>query len=208
MLKKFSIAAAGVTMISFQTIPAHAAQFNFTFDDIIDNNLAEPFVGSGVLSFDGDAEVGTYTLDSLSNLDMNFSFDDGSSFDIGDLRTNLSLAGISIFDLGAGELGLVFTGFNGLIVGGSIDFQNDFDTLLTFEPTGSIDNPIGCCGGDGVTNLYANLLPDGNSFETSFFGSYTAVSSVSTPEPASLLGFLGISILGASSLKRNQKEEV
>ncbi len=194
MLKKLSIAAAGVTMISLQTIPAHAAQFNFTFDATFDDELTEPFVGSGVLSFDGDAQVGSYTLDSLSNLDMNFSFNDGSSFGTADLTTNLSSAGISIFDLGAGELGLVFTGEGGLIGEGSVDLG-----ALTFEPTPAVNNP-GFAGGNGVTKLY---------FNGSFGGSYTAVSStvssVSTPEPASILGLLALGTLGVTSLKRNKE---
>jgi hypothetical protein len=186
--------------LSISTINASAAVFNFTFGQKgFDNTLSPPFVGSGTLSFDGAAIVGSYSLASLSNLDINLSFTNGLSFNSGDLPSNLSTTGISIFDSGSGNLGLTFTG--GVSEGGlrlrSYGPGLDAD-YLNFEPTNSINNRIGSYGGDGVNNIYyvdiyrkSFMNPDAHRLYSSvFFGNYNAVSAQQVPEPATILGSL------------------
>lgn len=187
---------AGIVLSSvfINAVNASAVVFNFTFDNTFDATLTPPFVGSGTLSFDGAATVGTFSLNSLSNLNMNFSFTDGSSYGIADLNTNLSNAGISVFDPGSGNLAVVFTGNGGLSQSGSVDFSNSFG-VLTFEPTISISNPTGCCGGDGFTNLYQN---------GSLQGSYSTVNAAQqVPEPATILGSLTAFAYAAYSKRKS-----
>jgi hypothetical protein len=179
-----------VSSVFISAVNASAAVFNFTFDNTFDSTVTAPFVGSGTLSFDGAATVGTYSLASLSNLNMNFSFTNGSSFSLADSTSNLSTSGISIFDLGSGNLGLVFTGNGG---GGSVDFTKN-STNLSFEPTSSISDPTGCCGGNGVTNLYTND-PLG--------GSYNATAAAQqVPEPFTIIGTL---VGGTAALRMRKK---
>jgi hypothetical protein len=182
-----SIVVSSVFTISTN---ASAATFNFTFDRTFDSSLTPPFVGSGTLGFDGAATVGSYSLASLSNLNMNFSFTNGTSFSLADLTSNLSTSGISVFDLGSGNFGLVFTGTSAL---GSVDFLKN-STSLNFEPTSSISNPKGSFGGNGVTNVYVS---------DALLGSYNAVSaSQSVPEPFTVIGTL---IGGTAALRMRKK---
>jgi hypothetical protein len=183
---------SGIVLSSVFTsaVNASAAIFNFTFDNTFDSTVTAPFVGSGTLGFDGAATVGDFSLASLSNLNMNFSFTNGSSFSLADSTSNLSTSGISIFDLGAGNLGLVFTGSGG---GGAVDFSKN-STSLSFEPTSSISNPTGCCGGNGVTNLY---------FTEAFGGSYNATAAAqSVPEPFTIVGTL---VGGTAAIRMRKK---
>jgi hypothetical protein len=185
---------AGIVLSSvfISAVNASAAVFNFTFDNTFDSTLTPPFVGSGTLGFDGAATVGSYSLASLSNLNMNFSFTNGSSFSLADSISDFSTSGISIFDLGSGNLGLVFTGSNPLA---SMRFIKNSDNL-SFEPTISISNPTGCCGGNGVTNLYTN--------GSSVLGSYNAVSAAQqVPEPTTVLGSLAAFAYAAHSKRKS-----
>jgi hypothetical protein len=176
---KASLTAGIVVSSAFMSaVNASAAVFNFTFDNTFDATLTPPFVGSGTLSFDGAATVGTYSLASVSNLNMNFSFTDGSSFSITDVTSNLATSGISIFNSGSGNLGLVFTGNQVLT------FINNSSQQFGFEPTISISNPTGTFVGNGVTNTYQTDL---------LLGSYNATavaSTTSVPEPFTVIGTL------------------
>lgn len=181
-----------VSSVFISAVNASAAVFNFTFDNTFDSTLTPPFVGSGTLGFDGTAAVGNFALASLSNLNMNFSFTNGSSFSLADSTSNLSTSGISIFDLGSGNLGLVFTGNNR---GGSVTFNSNTSSL-NFEPTSSISDPTGCCGGNGVTNLYIS---------NELSGSYNAVSAAQqVPEPATVLGSLAAFAYAAHSKRKSK----
>lgn len=188
---------AGIVFSSVFTnaVNASAAVFNFTFDKTFDSTLTSPFVGSGTLSFDGAATVGSYSLVSLSNLNMNFSFTNGTSFSLANLTSNLSTSGISVFDLGSGNFGLVFTGTGSNNLG-SVDFIKN-STSLSFEPTSGIGNPMGSFGGNGVTNVYVSDL---------LLGSYNAVStaqpSTSVPEPFTVIG----SLVGGTAALRMRKK--
>ncbi len=104
--------------------------FDFLFDNTFDNTLTAPFVGSGSLSFDGIASVGSFRLASLTGLQVSFSFNSGDTFTEADIVTDLSATGINIFDAGGGDLGLVFTGGGGMLFGGSLDLQNSSSTGL------------------------------------------------------------------------------
>ncbi len=182
---------AGIVVSSVFTnaVNASAAVFNFTFDNTFDYTVTPPFVGSGTLSFDGTATVGTYSLASLSNLNVNFSFTDGSSYTIADLDSgsNLSSSGISIFDLGSGNLGLVTTG-------NVLRFKN---SSLNFEPTGGINDPVALFSFDSnasVVHTYVN---------NNVGGSYNAViAAQSVPEPFTIVGTL---IGGTAALRMRKK---
>jgi hypothetical protein len=180
---------AGIILSSVFIIAgnASAAVFNFTFDNTVDQTVTPPFVGSGTLSFDGTATVGIYSLASLSNLNVNFSFTDGSSYTIADLNsgTNLSLIGISIFDLGSGNLGLVTTG-------NVLRFKN---SSLNFEPTSNINDPINFSTNSSVVHGYINNNVGGN---------YNAVGAAQqVPEPATILGSLAAFAYAAHSKRKS-----
>jgi hypothetical protein len=181
--------------LSIGTINASAAVFNFTFNASSDSR------GSGTLSFDGDAIVGSSSLASLSNLDVNFSFIDGFSFKRDDLNlsSSSSIYGISIFDLGAGNLGLAFTTQNEF---SPLSFSSEpnyparflFPPSLSFEPTISINSPITRSG--GISNQYAiagtiqSFMNPGATRPEVIVGNYNAVSAQEVPEPATILGSL------------------
>jgi hypothetical protein len=192
--------------LSIGTINASAAVFNFTFDgNIIDTTTVRPpFVGGGTLSFDGAAIVGSSSFASLSNLDVNFSFIDGFSFKRDDLNlsSSSSIYGISIFDLGAGNLGLAFTTQNEF---SPLSFSSEpnyparflFPPSLNFEPTISINSPITRSGGNGFSNQYfiagtiqSFMNPGATRPEVAIVGKYNAVSAQEVPEPATILGSL------------------
>jgi hypothetical protein len=180
---------AGIVFSSVFTnaVNASAAVFNFTFDNTgFDQTVTPPFVGSGTLSFDGTATVGTYSLASLSNLNINFSFTNGSSFSLADLDSPSMLfnSGISIFDLGSGNLGLVNTG-------GVLRFKND---SLAFEPTSSINSTIGFASNSSVVHQYLN---------NGVGGSYNAISSAQlVPEPFTIIGTL---VGGTAAIRMRKK---
>jgi hypothetical protein len=180
-----------VSSVFISAANASAAVFNFTFDNTFDYTVTPPFVGSGTLSFDGTATVGTYSLNSLSNLNMNFSFTDGSSYTITDLDSlsMLSNSGISIFDRGSGNLGLVTTG-------AVLRFKN---ASLNFEPTSNINDPVAFFSNDSnaaVVHTYVN---------NNVGGSYNATAvapTTSVPEPFTVIGTL---VGGTAALRMRKK---
>jgi hypothetical protein len=180
-----------VSSVFVSAANASAAVFNFTFDNTFDYTVTPPFVGSGTLSFDGTATVGTYSLNSLSNLNMNFSFTDGSSYTIANLDSPIMLSnsGISIFDRGSGNLGLVTTG-------AVLRFKN---SSLQFEPTSNINDPVALFGNDSnaaVVHTYVN---------NNVGGSYNATAVAPTtpvPEPFTVIGTL----VGSTAAFRMRKK--
>ena len=172
---------------------ANAVLIELTYDDLGDQTIGtDNIVGTGTFSFDGSAIVGFYALSSLTNMAFSASFDSGETFNTSDIMTDLDFTGIFIYDAGSGRFGLLFTGNGGRSGGGSLDLQNDLGQILTHEPSSAINDPIGCCGGDGMVNLYAM---------GEYFGDYQGLTAV--PEPGTL-ALLGIGLFGMGLARRKK----
>ncbi len=168
----------------------NAASFFITYDDNDDQTIGtDNIVGSGTFSYDGPVSVGTFALSALSNIAFSATFTTGETFGTSDILTDLDFSGVSVFDAGGGVFGLVFTGDGGQTNGGSLDLANGNLDILTHEPTDfGIDDPIGCCGGDGMVNRY---------FVGALDGDYQALTA-----PIPLPGAVWLLIGGLASLLR------
>jgi hypothetical protein len=165
--------------------PAHAVSFDLVYDDVEDGVIdTGSIIGTGTVSYDGPAMAGSFSLASLSGFSFQATFV-GSTFTNADLQTDLSLSGISVFALDGGGFGLVFTGGGGTY-GGSLDLIG----LFSHEPTPSIGDGVGCCGGDGMVNRYKLLL---SPFAE---GDYSA-TAIPEPHTAALLAVGLLALAGA-----------
>ena len=185
--------------LSIGTINASAAVFNFNFDsdETSPNDIFRPpFVGSGTLSFDGAAVVGSSSLESLSNLDIDFNFTNGLSFKRDDLNlsSSSSIYGISIFNSGFGNLGLAFTTQTNSIL--SLRSEPNFPARflfppsLSFEPTISVDSPIRPYQYAITGTIQSFMNPGATRPEIVLVGNYNAVNVPEVPEPVTILGSL------------------
>ena len=183
------------------TLPfqAQAALFRISYDDtptsdpIFPNPLSD-IVGTGLFGYDGAATIGSFVVSELNNVTFSAQFVGGQSFSTGDITDT---AGISVFSLEGGSLGLVFTGSS--TFGGSFGLVNAFDDTLGHEPTYAVGERLGCCGGNGTENEYSQaslILGDPRGVA----GSYAAVS---VPEPATL-GMLGAGLLTLGVKRRRR----
>src|SRR5262245_31496166 len=167
---------------------AIAATFSIVYDDTPDQDIGN-IVGTGTFSYDGPAAVGSFALSSLTGVSFTAQFPSvAAAFSTGDLVSNPSNVGIVVFDAGGGQLGLVFTGVDTF---GSVDAENGDGMQLSHEPTSAIDDPVGCCGGDGSINLYLLADPPADLFS----GDYRARTSIAVPAPAGLL-LTGLGLVG------------
>jgi hypothetical protein len=119
-----------------------------------------------------------------------FAFDAtvrGVRYTTDDLRTDMLLTGISVFSLGNGAFGLVFTGSGGSL-GGSLELG-----FLSHEPTASISDRIGCCGGNGTVNRFKQLTP--------LVGDYSA-TAIPEPDTAALMAIGLLALERARALTR------
>jgi hypothetical protein len=184
--------------LSIGTINASAAVFNFTFDADSDPTT---FVGSGTLSFDGDAIVGSSSFASLSNLDVNFSFIDGFSFKRDDLNlsSSSSIDGISIFNLGAGNLGLAFTPQS------RFSSEPNYPARFLFPPSLSFNSNVFGNKYAIVGTVQSVMNPGAIRPEVVIVGNYNAVSVQEVPEPATILGYLTAFIFAVYSKHKSKK---
>jgi hypothetical protein len=166
---------------------AEAVTFNIVYDAVLDQQIGT-ILGTGTFSYDGPATIGSFPFQSLTGIAFTAFFPVGTpagiSFSTADVVSLSSINGITVFDAGSGQLGLVFTGisFSPPFSGSLIARQNpspgvDF-SLLSHEPTSSVDDRTGSRG-NGTINAY--------EFRTGPFtvieGDYRALA---VPEPASL----------------------
>lgn len=146
------------------TAPVGSSSFTLRYDDFADGTIGN-VVGTGTLSFDGPALPGSYALSSLTGLALSITFTPPAfpvTFTLADVISDPTLVGITIFELDENTLGLVTTGGSAL-GGGSLDAilgslpeapARQAFVRLSHEPTDSISNRLGCCGGNGTLNLY------------------------------------------------------
>jgi len=158
---------------------ANAATFHIVYDAVPDQVIGT-LVGSGTFSYDGPPAAGAFTLSSLTGLTFDATVS-GQSFTTADLRTSLSLNGIFVYSTGGGEYGMVFTGL-GVSNTGSLNLNNGAMSL-SHEPTFSVGNRVGCCGGNGSVNLYKMFVTTLPAQPT---GDYMAGTLLLVPEPSAL----------------------
>lgn len=129
-----------LSLMSLLILPfkAQALTFNVTFDDTFDNTLTEPFIGTGTFTFDGDPGDGIFALNSLSNFEFNFNFIDGLTYTTEDIITPIEEV-LIVIDTEEDQRTVKFSNLNPFGSGessGSIDFMNDSENVLSFEPPG------------------------------------------------------------------------
>ncbi|MGD1703211.1 PEP-CTERM sorting domain-containing protein [Dapis sp. BLCC M229] len=221
MLKKLSIAAASATIATLTAVSgASAVSFSgagfsipdndtagisssinitdeISVDDITVNleNLAHTWTGDLIATITHE-ESGT-SVDLINRVGRTGGSGFGDSSDLsGNYSFNDSFTG-DIWAVAAGVL-------NGDVVPGGDYFATTLDGTQSFlSDFTSLSSAV------GTWTLFIN---DGAGGDTGSLGSWSVdiegePVSVSTPEPASLLALFGIGALGATSLKRKQKEE-
>lgn len=191
-MKKTSTFLAA-SLLTLTTTTANSATFEIIYDDTPNNEIGN-IVGYGTFSYDGPVQFGSFSLDSLTNLAF-YAEVGGNFYTIDDLLTVTSESGITVFNLGGGSAGLVFTGEGGY-QSGSFDLDNGND-YLTHEPTDSISERTGCCGGDGTINYYMTR---------DYYGDYQATSVAAIPEPSTYaLMAGGLSLVGFMAMRRRKQ---
>jgi hypothetical protein len=173
-----------VTVLSATPLKSQALTFDFSFDNTFDGTVTPPIVGTGTFSFDGDPGNGTFALTSLANYNFSFNFLNGSSFTNTDISTPVANVFVAIQDNGTDRF-VNFGGAGGGPFIGSLDFINASGGL-SFQPNFGTAY-FTTRGGFGT---YQGIVP---------------ADVTPVPEPASILGLLGLS-LGA--LMANNKRKV
>ena len=179
-----SLLAATVGIIA-NPLKSEALTFDFRFDTTPDSTVTPPIVGTGTFSFDGDPGDGTFPLSTLPNFEFFFDFS-GDTFTEDDIAVTNIANVLVIISTNGSTRNVVFDGSSGTSTGGSIDFENDISSFLTFQPSGGM--------------LYAS-----NTVITGLLGTFEGVASdepPTTPEPTSLLALLGIGLSFAATKKK------
>ncbi|MEM7311559.1 MAG: hypothetical protein AAF497_00265 [Planctomycetota bacterium] len=183
--------AFALLLVSILSSPGKASTFEFSFDNNPDDQtVADPFVGTGSMSFNETLSDGTYPLLDLTDLEINFQF--GSDvFKNVDIVTPLDEVLVVISDNGQS---LNFSNVNGYGSGqfiGSIDFinpQNQSTLGLSTEPP------------DFGGNLDLYLTVDATGYPQ-YFGNYGATL---VPEPyTATMAFLAMLPLVSYLRRRN-----
>ncbi|RQH33447.1 PEP-CTERM sorting domain-containing protein [Okeania hirsuta] len=204
MLKKLSIAAAGSAIATLTAVSgANAASFSYT-----GSGGAFPPTFTSSITVTDDIAIDDLSLD-LNNFQHTWA---------GDVVATLS------FDDGFGSvISTVMSNPLGGVDSGNFDFNGDYTFADggialprinplpegTYAPEDSFIDIFGGLNAKGTWTL--ELLDALPAFDDGSLGSWDLNiegDPVSTPEPASLLGLFGIGVLGATSLKRKQKEKV
>lgn len=173
-----------LTVLGATSLKSQALTVNFSFDRTFDGTVTPPIVGTGTFSFDGDPGNGTFALTSLANYDFSFNVN-GNSFTNTDIRTPVANVLVRILDNGTDRL-VNFGGSGGGPFGGSLDFINASNRILTFQPFfGTLYQSSGAAG------TYQGIIPQ---------------APTPVPAPASLLGVLFASLVGAVAKSKKQAQ--
>ncbi|MGD1703214.1 PEP-CTERM sorting domain-containing protein [Dapis sp. BLCC M229] len=199
MLKKLSIAAASATIATLTAVSgADAASFSYT--------------GSGG-NFPPTLTTSITVTDDITIDDLSLDLNDFQHTWGGDVVATLS------FDDGFDSVtSLVISNPLGGVASGNFDFNGDYtfadggNALPAINPIpegtyAPVDSFIDTFGGLNAKGTWTLELSD--SLEAADDGSLGSwdINIASTPEPVSLFALFGIGALGATSLKRKQKEE-
>ncbi|MEH2131750.1 MAG: PEP-CTERM sorting domain-containing protein [Nostoc sp.] len=179
VLKKLSMAAAGAAVIALGTVgTAQAATFNFSFSNV--DGAVNGNVGGTIQLPDGD---GTFAATSV----VITSLPDGLG-----LTAPLAPSSIiqNVFSVVAGQINLAGTQFVGLINPSTALALN-----TTIVPVGTFLDALNgaSLGATGVQDIDSSTL------------TFTSASAAAVPEPASVIGILGLGAFGVTSLRKRKQ---
>ncbi|NES89801.1 PEP-CTERM sorting domain-containing protein [Okeania sp. SIO2B9] len=202
MLKKLSIAAAGSAIATLTAVSgANAVSFTGTGDGLVELSFdsSSIVVTDDILIEDISIDLNGMDFTWIGELDVDLVFDDGAGNIISvDVLNNGNAGGVlDLDDVAFGDY---------TFVDGAPPVVNTGDFLPTgsYAPTESFLDAFGGLNAKGTWTLEFrdSFAIDGGTMDS------WDINIVSTPEPASLLALFGIGVLGATSLKRKQKEKV
>ena len=181
-----TLATATSLLLLLAASPARALTFVVSFDEVTNEQLEPPLVGTGTIQFDGDPGDGSFAMSAFENLEMDFTLG-ADDFTLADLQTPASEVVIDITTEGARRrlhINNVNRWGSGPS-GGAMDFADESNTTYTFL-------------------IFAPSAPGDASFifssNGSLYGDYFAYTA--TPEP-STAGLLASALTVALARRRH-----
>lgn len=181
ILKKLSMAAAGAAVIALGTVgTAQAATFNFSFSNV--SGAVNGNVGGTIQLPDGD---GTFAATSVVITSLPGSL--GLTAPVNALANGSPQ---NVFSVVGGQINLAGTQFVGLINGGTALALN-----TTIVSVGTFLDALNGAnlGATGVQDIDSSTL------------TFTSASAAAVPEPASVIGILGLGVFGVTSLRKRKQ---
>lgn len=193
--RMLGMAAAGITLslgLVATSVQAQTVTFDIQYDDSFDDGAGGDtlgnIIGSGTITFD-DPGNGDFAFNSITGLNLSINLV-GEPFDETDIVfADILLSGIRITDITTHRR-LQFIGTGGGTSGGSLDFRNGNNVVLTHEPTG-FTGFFNLWGGDAGSGNYLALAPSSNV----------------VPEPGAVAMLAGLGVVGATFAYRRARRK-